>query len=228
MNRTILVCGHGPGISAAVAERFGRAGFAVGLVARSGARLEAAAAALRGRKINAAAFAGDLSVAEGIPDLIARASRELGPIAVLHWNAYAAAAGDLIKAPLAEIRQSLDVGVTGLITAVQAALPDLRQQQGSVLITGGGLAFYDPPVNAMAVQWGVMGLAVAKAAQHKLAGLLSARLRPEGIYVGEIVVTGLVKGTAFDTGDATLEAAAIADKFFELHSARAPASVVLS
>ncbi len=46
MTRTILVCGHGPGISDAVARRFGREGFAVALVARNAERLAAAVASL--------------------------------------------------------------------------------------------------------------------------------------------------------------------------------------
>jgi hypothetical protein len=40
-----------------------------------------------------------------------------------------------------------------------------------------------------------------------------------------VVVTGIVKGTAFDQGHGTLEAATVAEKMFELLSARAPLSV---
>lgn len=227
MSKTIIVCGHGPGISAAVARKFGAAGFAVALVARSADKLEAAVAALRSAGVRAAAFAADLGEPQAVAAMVGKVRQDLGPITVLHWNAYVAAAGDLATAAPEDVRRSLDVGVTGLIAAVQAALPDLRSQKdAAVLITGGGLAFYDPAVDAMATQWNAMGLAVTKAAQHKLTGLLSARLCGDGIYVGEVVVTGLVKGTAFDSGNATLEPAAIADRFFEIYSARAPVSAV--
>jgi hypothetical protein len=120
----------------------------------------------------------------------------------------------------------IDVSVTGLIAAVQASLPDLKSQpQAAVLITGGGFAYYDPQVDAMATQWNAMGIAVAKAAQHKLTGLLSAKLKGDGIYVGEVVVLGQVKGTAFDSGNATLEPSAIADKFWGIYQARNTLSV---
>jgi len=76
----------------------------------------------------------------------------------------------------------------------------------------------------MAVQWSAMGLAVAKAAQHKLAAVLHHHLKPRGIFVGEVVVNALVKGTAFDTGHATLEPAAIATAFWDLYSARTTAT----
>lgn len=227
MAKTIVVCGHGPGISAAVAKKFGAAGFAVALVARSADKLEAAAEALTKQGVRAAAFPTDMGDPAAVTALIGKVREQLGPITVLHWNGYAAIAGDLTTASIPDVRRVLDVGITGLIAAVQAALPDLRGQAGAaVLVTGGGFAFYDPAVDASATKWGAMGLAVTKAAQHKLAGLLAEKLRSDGIYVGEVVVTGLVKGTAFDSGHATLEASTIADKFFEIYSARGPTSVV--
>jgi hypothetical protein len=56
----------------------------------------------------------------------------------------------------------LSLSVFGLATAVQAALPDLENQQGAVLVTGGGLASYDPNPDRMAVEWGAQRLAIGK------------------------------------------------------------------
>lgn len=223
MKPTIIVCGYGSGISDSVAKKFGREGFAVALVARTASRVSAAAASLAEAGITAKGFAVDLGDSEAVRALIGEVHASLGPVSVLHWNAYAGA-GDLLTASIEELRRALDVSVHGLIAAVQAALPDLKAAKGSVLVTGGGLAFYDPKIDAMAVQWGAMGLAVAKAAQHKTVGLLSQKLASEGVYVGEVVVLGAVKGTAFDAGHATIEASAIADKFWDLHHHRAEVS----
>lgn len=229
MSKTILVCGYGPGISDAVARKFGAEGFSVALAARSADRLSAAVTALEASGIKAAAFPTDLGDPQAVRALVASAREQLGPITVVHWNAYAATAGDLLTASAEELRATFDVGVTGLMVAVQAALPDLKAQQGAaVLVTGGGFAFYDQNIDAMAAQWNSMGVAVSKAAQHKLAGLLSEKLRGDGIYVGEVVVLGMVKGTAFDNGHATLEASAIADKFWEIYGARSERSVNLA
>ena len=49
----------------------------------------------------------------------------------------------------------------------------------------------------------------------------------DGVYVGEVVVTGLVKGTAFDSGNATLEASTIAEKFWQLYQTRDATSVTI-
>ncbi|MEO7733420.1 MAG: SDR family NAD(P)-dependent oxidoreductase [Kofleriaceae bacterium] len=222
MTKTILVCGHGPGISDAVARQFGAQGFSVALVARSADKLAAAAEALCALGITAKAFPADLGDPAAVTELVARVRDSLGPITVVHWNAYAGGAGDLTTASPAELRASLDVGVIGLVTAVQAALPDLQAQQGAVLVTGGGLSFYDDKIDALAVSWGAMGLAITKAAQHKLVGVLGARLAKDNIYVGEVVVLGSVKGTAFDAGNATIEASRVAARFWELYEARTP------
>ena len=221
MTKTIVVCGHGPGISDAVALHFGRQGFNVALVARSADKLTTAASALVAAGINARPFPADLGDPAAVVQMIADVRATLGAITVVHYNAYAAGvAGDLLTADAAALRTSLDVSVVGLVTAVQAALPDLEASQGAVLVTGGGFAFYDSKIDAMATTYGAMGLALGKAAQHKATGLLAEALAPKGIYVGEVVVLGSVKGTAFDSGGATLEAPAIAQRFWELYSAR--------
>jgi NAD(P)-dependent dehydrogenase (short-subunit alcohol dehydrogenase family) len=228
MTRTIIVCGHGPGISDAVARRFGREGFNVAIVARSAERLSRAAAALAETGITAKAFPCDLGDPDAVRAMVQEVKGSLGPVAVLHWNAYHGAAGDLVAAPTSELRTVFDVAVTGMVAAVQAALPDLKSAKGAVLVTGGGFAFYDPNVDAMGVQFGAMGLSIAKAAQHKAVGLLKLRLADEGVFVGEVMVLGMVKGTAFDAGNATLDASTIAEKFWELQRDRAQASISVS
>ncbi len=222
MAKTILVCGHGPGISDAVAKKFAAEGFHVALVARSAEKLEAAAKALAEKGVTAKAFPADLGDPAAVKKLVDDVRASLGPITIVHWNAYAGLAGDLLTADAADLRKAFDVSVTGLVAAVQASLPDLREQKGTsaVLVTGGGFAFYDKAVDAAATQWNAMGLAVSKAAQHKLVGLLSAKLANDGVYVGEVVVLGMVKGTAFDSGNATLDPNEIAAKFWEIYGGR--------
>ncbi|NUO51277.1 MAG: SDR family NAD(P)-dependent oxidoreductase [Polyangiaceae bacterium] len=225
MKETIVVCGHGPGISDAVARKFGKEGHPVAIVARSADRLSAAARAISETGVKVQAFPCDLGDPEAVRAMIRAAREALGPIGVIHYNAYGGGAGDITQAPASELRGVFDIAVTGLVTAVQEALPDLRSTKGSVLVTGGGFAFYDAKIDAMAGHFNAMGLAIGKAAQHKTVGLLNQKLSADGIYVGEVVVLGMVKGTAFDNGQATLEASAIADKFWALAQARKDVTV---
>src|SRR5215831_9589555 len=129
MAKTIVVAGFGSGVSNAVAEKFGQEGFSVALVARNGERLGTAAKALAGRGIRADAFATDLADPQAARALSARVRERLGPVTVLHWNAYGTAAGDLLTADASELRRAFDIPVTSFIQAVQGALPDLRAQK---------------------------------------------------------------------------------------------------
>jgi NAD(P)-dependent dehydrogenase (short-subunit alcohol dehydrogenase family) len=221
MAKTILICGYGPGISNAVAQRFGAQGFAVALAGRTADKVTAGAKALEAKGIRAAGFQADLADPAAARALVGKAREALGPITAVAWVAYANGAGDLLAADPAAIRGVLDVATTSLISVVQAALPDLKQQSdAAVLIVNGGLAYTDPAVDSTAVQWGAMGLAVANAAKHKLVGLFSQKLKGDGVYVGEAMVQGTVKGTAFDNGNATLDASTIAAKLWDLYQAR--------
>jgi short-subunit dehydrogenase len=222
MGKTILVVGFGPGISTAIAEKFGSAGFAVGLVARDEARLAAGVKALEAKGIKAAAFPADASDPEAIRAAVGKARAALGPITVLEWTAYGGGeAGDLVTAGTSAIRGVFDVAVVGLLAAVQEALPDLMaSKEGAVLVTNGALGDVTPQMDEAATNIKAMGLALANATKHKLVGLLAQRLKSEGVYVGEVMVAGSVKGSAWDRGDATLEATTIANKFWDLYQAR--------
>jgi NADP-dependent 3-hydroxy acid dehydrogenase YdfG len=222
MAKTIVVVGFGPGISTAVAEKFGSAGFSVALVARSEERLAAGVTSLKSKGIEAIAVSGDASDPASIRAAIAKARAALGPVTVLQWNAYGGGdAGDLVTAGSAALRGVFDVAVLGLLAAVQEALADLKaSKEGAVLVTNGAFGENNPQMDQFAVGAKAMGLALANATKHKLVGLLSQRLQAEGVYVGEVMVAGTVKGTAWDRGSASLEGAAIANKFWELYQGR--------
>lgn len=228
MPKAIIVCGYGPGISDAVANKFGSEGFQVALVARTADKLEKARAALEARGVHAAAFPTDLSDPNAAKGLVKRVTGQLGAVTAIHWNAYANTAGDVLAADAAALRTVFDVGVTSLVLTVQEALADLKAAKGAVLVTNGGLGYFDPKVDAMAIQWNSMGLAIANSAKHKLVGLLTEKLRADGITVGEVVVLGLVKGTAWDTGNATIDARTIAGKFWEIYAKHESSVVTVS
>lgn len=222
MSKTITVCGFGSGISSAVAEKFGAEGFQVALVARTPERLDAGVKALTAKGIKAAAFPTDLFDPSAAAGLVARVKAVLGAPTVIHWNAYGGGAGDLLTADSAAVRRELDVAVLAPLALVQAALPDLTTAEGpAVLLTNGGFGKLDPQVDAYGVAVNAMGLSLANAAKSKLTGLLHAKLQNQGIYVAEVIVLGTVKGTAWDTGNATLEASRVADTFWSMYVARA-------
>jgi short-subunit dehydrogenase len=225
MSKTILIAGFGPGISTGVAEKFGSQGFAVALVARNAERLNAGVRELEAKGIRGAGFAADLSKIEALPALVQSIRDKLGPIGVVHWNAYVGGAGDLLAGDATALRAPLDIATVSLIGVVQAALPDLRESKGAVLVTNGGFGLLDTSVDTAAVQYQAMGLALANAAKHKLVRLLSERLKADGIYVGEVLVLSSIKGTPWDQGNATLEGATVGARFWEIYRDRRELSV---
>lgn len=222
--KTIVVVGFGPGISKAVAARFGKEGFRVALVARNAERLAAGVAELAAAGIEARAFTADVADPAAARRVVGEVRGAMGPVAALQWTAYGGGAGDLLAADADAVRGVLDIATTSLLAAIQEALPDLRATKGSVLVTNGGLGYVDAKIDAMAVAWGAMGLALANAAKHKLVALLAEKLRGEGVYVGEVVVLGIVKGTAFDQGQGGIDATTVADAFWKLQTERTTVS----
>ena len=222
MSKTIVVVGFGPGISTAVAEKFGAEGFSVALVARNAGRLDAGVQALKAKGVTAAAFVADAANPASISGAVAKAHTELGPVTVLHWNAYSGAeAPDLVTTDPAAVGHVFDVAVVGLLAAVQAALPDLKSAgDGAVLVTNGAFGELNPMIDAMATNMKTVGVALANAAKHKLVGLLAERLKGDGVYVGEVMVAVAVRGTAFASGGDGIESSAIANQFWDLYRGR--------
>ena len=222
MSKTIVVVGFGPGISTAVAEKFGAEDFSVALVARNQGRLDTGVQALKAKGVEAAAFAADASDPDAIRAALGKARAALGPITAIHWNAFSGGdVGDLLTTDPAGVKNVFDVAIVGLLAAVQESLPDLKNAgNGAILVTNGAFGVIDPQVDALATNLKTVGVALANAAKHKLVGLLSARLKDDGVYVGEVMVAGAVKGTPYASGGGGIESAAIADKFWALYQAR--------
>lgn len=220
MAKTIVVAGFGPGISTGVAERFGREGFNVALVARNADRLSSGAQALAAKGVRAQAFPADLGNATEVRAVLEKVRAAFGPITVIHWNAYTGSAGDVLSASAEEIQAAIGIATVSLAVAVQTALADLRAEKGALLVTNGGFGLPVDAVDEAGVKFNAMGLSIANAAKHKLVRLLATRLAADGIYVGEVMVTGSVKGTAFDHGNANLDGADIGEKFWTLFQER--------
>ncbi len=223
MSKTIIVVGFGPGISTGVAEKFGAEGFNVALVGRSKDRLDAGVAALKAKGAKAAAFVADASNAADIGAVVGKARAAFGPITAIHWNAYGGAeAGDFLTIDPAAIRSVFDVAIVGLVTAVQAALPDLKAAgDGAVLITNGAFGDLNVQIDEAAANSKNMGLALANASKHKLSRLLAVRLKSEGVHVGEVMIAGSIKGTPWATNNPNaIDPATVGDKFFALYRDR--------
>src|SRR5260370_32105672 len=185
----MIIGGSGTGISSAVAEQFGSNGFSLALIGRNAERVAEGVKEVTAKGFREEPFGADLSKAEEIRDVVSKVRAALGAIAALQWTAFSFGAGDLTTASADEIQEVLAVAVGGLVTAVQAILPDLVANKGALLVTNGGLGFFDPQFDAIGVKWNAMGVSVANSAEHKVVEFLAIKLQEQGNYVGEVVVT---------------------------------------
>lgn len=205
MSKVLAIVGMGAGVSAAVARRFGREGFAIAALARRAEALKGQVDALSANRLTARAYPADAADPQSLAAALGRASSDLGPIDVLVYNAVAARYKPLSDVGAEDLNADLRVSVGGALAAAQHVLPEMRRRQsGSILFTGGGFAFEPNPQLAT--------LGVGKAAIRNLAFSLFADLKDTGVHAGTVTICGAVKaGTAFDPDR-------IAEAFWSLHA----------
>jgi len=221
MSKVIAIVGFGPGTATAVADRFAAEGFSTALVGRSEERLAAGVGALSARGATAVGFPANAADPDSIRSAIRSIRSRMGPITVLHWNLYGGAdAGDLLTADAASVRAAFDATVVGLLAATAEALPDLKQSgNGTILVSNGAFGEVSPVMDEAAVTYRAMGIAISSAAKDKLVGMLAQRLKGDGIYVGEVIVYGTIKGTP-SGGTDSIDPVRIAAEHWRLYQTR--------
>jgi NAD(P)-dependent dehydrogenase (short-subunit alcohol dehydrogenase family) len=217
----LIVVGYGPGISHATAERFGRQGYTIALVARNNERLADGVDRLKSSGIDARAYQADAAEPESIRSTIAKIRAELGAVSAVLWTAFRSGdVKDVLETRPEIIGRVFDVGITGFLTCVQEVIADLKQSSGaSILVANGSLGEPSSEADAFAKYLNNDGVALENAAKTKLVGILAERLREFGIYVGEITIAGSVAGTATASPTA-IEPSAIAETFWSMTQQR--------
>lgn len=209
---TIAIIGAGPGLGAAVARRFGREGYAVGLISRNQGRLDALATELEGDGVRAQGFAADVRDPASITAALRQVTDELGPIEVLQYSPLPAK--DFMRPVLETTPDDLvgpvEFSIYGPVAAVHAVLPGMRflgENRGTILFVNGGSAV--KPGRA------VTGTSIAFAGQAAYAELLHEVLGEEGIHVSQLIIGG-----AIEPDDEEKSPEALADLLYGLHVER--------
>jgi NAD(P)-dependent dehydrogenase (short-subunit alcohol dehydrogenase family) len=189
-NPVIVIVGAGPGLGAAVARRYGRAGFDVALLSRNAKQLDELGAALQADGITTGWSAVDVTDDAALRAAIDRFAQHAGQIDVLHFNPSAFRHEDPLTLTPDELLDDLRLGVGALLTAVQAARPAMGP---GARITATGSMAADRPWHEAA------SLGVQKAGLRNLVRSIDATLRPDGIRAVSVTVNGTLEaGTAFD------------------------------
>ena len=184
---SLVIVGAGPNLGLAVARRFGREGFAVGLVSRTESRLVELAAQLQLDGVTAAGVAADIRDSDALAGAIRRLADELGPVEVLEYSPLPAPEfmKPVLESTVQDIRGPLEFSVLGAVAATQTVIGPMRQaRRGTILFTTGGAAVHPNPARA--------GVGISFAGEVAYARMLHDALRDEGIHVAHIAVAGRI------------------------------------
>lgn len=199
-----VIVGVGPGLSQAVAERFAHEGYAIGLVTRTQAALDAAAARLAAAGAAVATAVGNGGDPASLRAALDAIAARLGAPEVAIYNASVLRMANPSELAPEALAADLAIDVGGALVMAQRALPAMRARgRGTILLTGGGTAF-EPWV-------GAASLGIGKAGIRNLAIALSRELAPHGIHAGTVTICGTIApGTFYDPQR-------IAGAFWDLH-----------
>ncbi len=220
-NGALLVVGVGmvQGLGAAIARRFGRAGYPVVIAGRSADKLQATEAALKADGVAVTAVVGDASTAEDVRRFVAVAEA-VGPLAIAVHNAGSNRPSPFLDLSEAEFEAHWREHALGGFQLAHAALPGFVERGGGSLIFTGasgslrGKAKFAP-------------FAAAKAALRNLSQSLAREFGPQGVHVGHVIIDGGIAGERLLSRlpqlkdqrgpDGLLDIDAIAEAYWVLH-----------
>jgi NAD(P)-dependent dehydrogenase (short-subunit alcohol dehydrogenase family) len=175
-----LIVGAGPGLSAALARAFVRAGMKLTLAARSIAKLEPLA-----REIDARVLACDASNRTEVEKLFADLDAAGAPDVVVYNPSYRSR-GPFVDLDPQEVEKALATpAYGGFLVGQQAARRMLPRGHGAVLFTGASASVKGYAQSAP--------FAMGKFALRGLAQSMARELSPRGIHVAHFVIDGGIR-----------------------------------
>ncbi|MEV8466832.1 SDR family oxidoreductase [Fluviibacterium sp. DFM31] len=178
MTGTILITGAGRGIGKACATAFLNAGWKVGLVGRTAATLEDAAAGHEAALV----LACDVTDEDAVAASFARAHQHWGHLDALFNNAGVSLIGTSFEdLSVADFRRLIDINLTGSFICAHAAFRLMKDQspQGGRIINNGSISAHVP-------RWGSAPYTCSKHAITGLTRSISLDGRPHNIACGQI------------------------------------------
>lgn len=177
----VLITGGGSGLGRAIALRYARAGWHVGLADISFERAEAVAAEARALGAQADAFHVDVASDASVLALRDEVNARWGGVDHLYNNAGVASGGNLLQTSIDDWRWMLDINLLSVVRGCLAFLPGMVDQGGGRIVNTASFA-------ALAGAGGLCSYSVAKASVVTLSETLRAELALANSAVGVSVL----------------------------------------
>ena len=179
-DQVALVIGGSSGIGLATAQRFGREGAKVAVVASGAlAKAEAVAASIIAAGGRAKAYVADVRDVAALEDMVRAVEQELGPIDILVNSAgvyYPTAIGDTSEE---DFDRMVDINLKGTFFAINAVAPMMKQRQKGRIVNVASVAgFRGSPRFPL--------YSATKAAIIMLTKALAGDLAPHNVHINAI------------------------------------------
>jgi NAD(P)-dependent dehydrogenase (short-subunit alcohol dehydrogenase family) len=221
-SKVAVVLGVGPGLGAAVAHRFAREGFVVGLMARSSEQLTQIQSEIEQSGGKALSVTVDATDAASVKAAFEQVRSQFGSPEVFVYNAGAFKMAGILELTPDQFESSWKVNCFGAFLAVQQVLPAMVERgRGTILLTGATAAVRGSAKFA--------ALAVGKFGLRALAQSLAREFGSQGIHVAHIIIDGMintprVRAMASEREEHTLVSPeAIAQTYWQLYQQDATA-----
>ncbi len=190
MKKTIFIVGAGKGLGNAVARKFAAEDFRIVLMSRSAGHLEAYCREMKEEGIDAAVQVADAADTSSLEAAMNQAIRTFGVPDVLFYNVGITTADGELPGPVTAdiMAQRYAIDVLGAYTCINQTLgEEFSRKNGTVLITGGGLA--------LSPHASYLPLSMDKAALRAMVQALHPVLQEQNVFIGSIQVCGLIGGS---------------------------------
>jgi NAD(P)-dependent dehydrogenase (short-subunit alcohol dehydrogenase family) len=215
--KVAVILGAGPGLGAAIARRFAREDFAVGLMARREESLSVAREEIEDANGTGMAVETDATDAESMVQAFDRVREGLGDPEVFVYNAGAFQMGSILDLTPGQFDDCFRANCSGAFYGAQQVLPAMLEKGSGTIILTGATASLRGSANFAALATGKFGL-------RALAQSMAREFGPQGIHVAHVVIDGQINTPQLRESQpdreesTTLSPDAIAETYWQLHT----------
>ncbi|MBA4156428.1 MAG: SDR family oxidoreductase [Gemmatimonadetes bacterium] len=208
--KVALVTGAGSGIGRASAKLMAREGARIAALGHTEDELREAVEEIRQGGADAIALVADISDPDQMQDAVQQIIGKWGRLDIVFANAGI----NGVWAPIEDLeieewKNTLDINLTGTFLTIKCAVPHLRKQRGSIIVTSS--------VNGtrMFSNTGASAYATSKAGQVALVKMLAPELGPHGVRINVICPGAIETSIGDNTEQRNLDGAGLPVEFPE-------------